>query len=117
MGVATPNPIEFQILLARGGGARHGYGIITDIGRQSGGRVRVGPGTLYGAIRRMLGAEWIEETDAAATPADEEPDSRRTSYYRLTSAGRRAAEETARQMADLVWVAAGHGLVNLKPSH
>ena len=117
MAGSTPNPIEFQILLALAGRERHGYGIMKEIGRQSGGRVRVGPGTLYGAIRRMLGAKWIEETDATAPPADEEPDTRRTSYYHLTVAGRRAAEETARQMADLVWVAAGHGLVNLKPSH
>ena len=117
MATAVPNPIEFQILLALAGRERHGYGIMKEIGRQSGGRVRVGPGTLYGAIKRMLAAEWIEETDAPAATEDEELDARRTSYYRLTASGRRAAEETARQMADLVWVAAGHGLVNLQPSH
>ena len=117
MAAAAPNPIEFQILLALAGRERHGYGIMKEIGRQSGGRVRVGPGTLYGAIKRMLAAEWIEETDAPAADADEESDARRTSYYRLTAAGRRAAAETARQLADLVGVAAGYGLVNLKPSH
>lgn len=117
MAAATPNPIEFQILLALAGRERHGYGIMKEIGRQSVGRVRVGPGTLYGAIKRMLAAEWIEETDSPAADAEEEADARRTSYYCLTAAGRRAAAETARQMADLVTVAAGHGLVNLKPSH
>ena len=117
MSVPTPNPIEFQILLALAGRERHGYGIMKEIGRQSGGRVRVGPGTLYGAIKRMLATEWIEETDSPSAHADEEPDARRTSYYRLTASGRRAAAETARQMAELVGVAAGYGLVNLKPSH
>ena len=115
MATGASNPIEFQILLALAGRERHGYGIMKEIDRQSGGRVRVGPGTLYGAIKRMLGAKWIVETEATTTE-DEEPDARRTSYYRLTAAGRRAAEETARQMADLLTVAAGHGLVNLKPS-
>jgi len=120
----TPNPTEFQILLALAGQERHGYGIMQEIARQSGERIRVGPGTLYGAIRRMQAAGWITETPANAPRSGksrsgvaDDDDARRTSYYRLTPAGRAAAGDAARRMADLVAVAARHGLVKLKPSH
>ena len=114
MAISTPNQTEFQILLALAGQERHGYGIMQEIARQSGDRIRVGPGTLYGAIKRMQTAGWI--TESAARRSDDE-DARRTCYYRLTPAGRRAAADVARQMADLVSVAADHGLVKFKPSH
>jgi DNA-binding PadR family transcriptional regulator len=106
--IPTPNQTEFQILLALAGQERHGYGIMQEISRQSGERIRVGPGTLYGAIKRMEAAGWIIES--AAPRADDE-DARRTCYYRLTPAGRTAAADAARQMADLVSVAANHGLL------
>jgi DNA-binding PadR family transcriptional regulator len=106
--IPTPNQTEFQILLALAGQERHGYGIMQEITRQSGGRIRVGPGTLYGAIKRMQAAGWI--TESAAPRADDE-DARRTCYYRLTPTGRTAAADAARQMADLVTIAANHGLL------
>jgi DNA-binding PadR family transcriptional regulator len=114
MTIPTPNQTEFQILLALAGKERHGYGIMQEITGQSEGRIRVGPGTLYGAIKRMQAAGWITER---ATPRSAEEDARRTCYYRLTPAGRTAAADAARQMADLVSVAANHGLLKLKPSH
>jgi DNA-binding PadR family transcriptional regulator len=116
MAVPTPNPAEFQILLALARQERHGYGIMQEIARQSGGRFRIGPGTLYGAIKRLQAAGWITESAAAARRSGEQ-DARRTCYYRLTPAGRTAAAAAARQMADLVSVAADHGLVKLKPAH
>ena len=109
------NPTEFQILLALAGQQRHGYGIMQEIARQSGERIRIGPGTLYGAIKRMQAAGWIIESTASRH--DEDDDARRTCYYRLTPAGRKAAADAARQMADLVSVAENHGLLKLKPSH
>ena len=100
---------EFQIVLALAGGPRHGYGIMQEIARQSGGRVTIGPGTLYGAIKRLLGGGMIAE---GAMPRGAEDDVRRTSYYRLTPAGRASASQAARQMADWVSIAAAHGLVS-----
>ena len=112
---AAPNQTDFQILLALAGQERHGYGIMQEIARQSKERIRVGPGTLYGAIKRMQAAGWIVES-AAASRSDEE-DARRTCYYRLTPTGRTAAGDAARQMADLVSIARHHGLLKLKPAH
>jgi len=70
---------------------------------------------LYGAIKRLQAAGWI--TESAAARRSGEQDARRTCYYRLTPAGRTAAADAARQMADLVCVAADHGLVKLKPAN
>jgi DNA-binding PadR family transcriptional regulator len=109
-----PNPTEFQILLALAGQERHGYGIMQEIARQSGDRTRIGPGTLYGAIKRMQVDGWIIESRALR---HDEEDARRTCYYRLTPTGRSAAAEAAREMADLVSVAENHGLLKLKPAH
>jgi DNA-binding PadR family transcriptional regulator len=109
--VAVPGPVEFQILLALAGEARHGYGIMQEVARQSAGRVAIGPGTLYGAIKRMRAAGWITE---GPMPAGGNEDARRTSLFRITAAGRAAASEAASQMADLVSVAARLGLVGPK---
>ena len=104
-----PNQTEFHILLALAGEERHGYGIMQEVERRSGGAVRLGPGTLYGAVKRMLQAGWIAER--AADAADDDP--RRRCYYRLTPAGSKAASDVARQLADLVYAAAERGLVSL----
>ena len=107
-----PSQTEFHILLALAGGERHGYGIMQEVERRSGGAVRLGPGTLYGAVKRMLDAGWIAER-AADGPGD---DARRRCYYRLTPAGSRVASNMAQHLADLVYAAAEHGLVSLKPA-
>ena len=112
--IPSPNQTEFQILLALAAQERHGYGIMQEIARQSADRIRVGPGTLYGAIKRMQAAAWITESNK---PRSGEDDARRTCYYRLTPAGRTAAANAARHMADLVSVAQNHGLLKLKPAH
>ena len=106
-----PSQTEFHILLALAGGERHGYGIMQEVERRSDGTVRLGPGTLYGAVKRMLESGWIAER-AADGPGD---DPRRRCYYRLTPAGGRVASNMARHLADLVYVAAERGLVALKP--
>ena len=102
------NATDFQILLALAGESRHGYGIMQEIARQSGGAVRMGPGSLYGAIKRLLDAGLVVE---GSPPRSAEEDPRRTSYYRITAAGRKAASEAARELADLVSVAVSHGLL------
>ena len=57
------SPAAFHVLLALAEGERHGYAIIKDVESRTEGRVRMGPGTLYGAIKRMLDEGLIEESD------------------------------------------------------
>jgi DNA-binding PadR family transcriptional regulator len=95
-------PSEFQILLALADGERHGYAIMQEIEARTAGEVRLGPGTLYGSIKRMLAAGLIEES--ARRPAAERDDERRR-YYRITPLGRRLAAAEARRMEALVTAA------------
>ncbi len=103
------NHYEFHILLALADEERHGYGIMQEVERRSGRTVRLGPGTLYGAIKRMLAAGLIEESDRR--PAPERDDQRRRCYYRLTGPGRRVAAEEAERLAALVRVAEAKRLI------
>lgn len=84
--LAPLTPAMFHILLTLAAGERHGYGIMQEVAAQTEGRLRLGPGTLYGAIKRMLAAGWIEELDERPDPA---LDDQRRRYYRLTDLGRR----------------------------
>ena len=93
------SPPALHVLLALGIGARHGYAIMRDIAERSGGTIRILPGTLYSTIRRMLADGLIEEIDP---PADADSDDARRRYYRITKAGRTAAEAETRRLALLV---------------
>jgi DNA-binding PadR family transcriptional regulator len=104
------NHSEFHILLALADRERHGYGIMQEVEGRSAGTVRLGPGTLYGAIKRMLAAGLIEES--ADRPASKNDDERRRCYYRLTRHGRRIAAEEAERLAALVRVAEAKRLVS-----
>ena len=95
-------PTMFYILLALGDVERHGYGIMQELGSRTEGRVKLGPGTLYGSIKRMLAEGLIVES--AERPGLETGDERRR-YYRLTNLGRRVAMQEARLLARLVEVA------------
>jgi len=87
-------PAVFHILLALTGSEKHGYAIMREVEDTSAGRMALGPGTLYGAIKRLLKTGLIEETDERPDPALD--DSRRR-YYALTDLGRRVlAAETER---------------------
>jgi DNA-binding PadR family transcriptional regulator len=97
------NHSEFHILLALADRERHGYGIMQEVETRSAGTVRLGPGTLYGAIKRMLAAGLIEES--AKRPVAKDDDERRRCYYRLTSLGRQIAAEEAERLAALVQIA------------
>jgi DNA-binding PadR family transcriptional regulator len=95
-------PAVFQILLALADGEKHGYGIMREVGQRTGRRMRMGPGTLYGSIARMLAAGVIEESDDRPDPA---LDDERRRYYRLTNFGRRVAAAEAHRLAELVRLA------------
>jgi DNA-binding PadR family transcriptional regulator len=90
----------FQILLALSTEDLHGYAIMRQVEEQSGGRVRLGPGTLYSSIQSLLEEKLIEELDL-----HEDSPSERRRYYRLTSAGRKVARAEADRLADMLRVA------------
>ena len=95
-------PAVFHILLALADGEKHGYAIMQEIEDVTDGRVQMGPGTLYGSIKRMLTAGLIEESDDRPDPA---LDDERRRYYRQTGLGRRVLRQEAERMADLMALA------------
>lgn len=101
-------PAAFQILLALADGESHGYGIMQEVLALTGGAVRLGPGTLYGTIGRLLTAGLIVEV---AERPDPTLDDERRRYYRLTSLGQRAAADEARRLARLVRAAQARRLL------
>ena len=62
------SPAVFHVLLALAQGDKHGYAIMQDVAATTEGRIRMGPGTLYGTIKRMLQAGLILETDERPDP-------------------------------------------------
>ncbi len=101
-------PAAFNLLLALTDGEKHGYAIMQAVALRSGGEVRMGPGTLYGLIKRMLADGWIEELDERPDPA---LDDERRRYYRLTGLGQRVAVAEAERLARLVSAARQQGLL------
>ena len=98
----TPlTPAVFHILLALADDERHGYGIMQEIANRTERQVILGPGTLYGTIKRLLADGLIEESGERPDPAI---DDQRRRYYRLTTLGRRVASAEARRLAQLVRV-------------
>ena len=100
-------PAVFHILLALADQDRHGYAIILDIAERTDGAMRLGTGTLYTAISRLLEQGLIEESDER--PSADEDDERRR-YYRLTPFGRDVANAEARRLAALVKMARSRGI-------
>jgi DNA-binding PadR family transcriptional regulator len=95
-------PAVFHILLAVADGDRHGLGIMADVEERTEGAVKLGPGTLYGTIKRMMAAALLQETDARPAPEEDDP---RRRYYAITALGRRAAELEAERLATLLGIA------------
>lgn len=93
---------EFHVLLSLLESDRHGYSIMQDVETLTGGEVRLGPGTLYTAIARLLRSGLIEECAS-------ETDRRRC--YTVTKKGKTAAKEEARRLASLVRTARKRGLL------
>ncbi len=99
-------PAEFRVLLALLDGAKHGHAIKLDIRERTGGRVDMGPGTLYGAIKRLVGREWILEVEGSTSARVDQ----RRRYYALTPAGRGAARAEADRMVELIGIGRAKGL-------
>ncbi len=95
-------PAVYHILLALSDGEKHGSAIMKDVEAQTGGRLKMGPGTLYGSIKRMLAVNLIEEADERPDPA---LDDERRRYYRLTGLGRNVVSMESERLAQAVSVA------------
>ena len=92
----------FHILLALADGEKHGYAIMREVERTTRGSMSMGPGTLYGAIKRLLKTGLIVETDARPDPALD--DSRRR-YYELSGLGRQVLNAEVERLANMVEIA------------
>jgi len=89
-------PAVFNILLALVDGEKHGYAIMLEVEANTNQDVKMGPGTLYGSIKRMLEAGLIEESGERPDP---QLDDQRRRYYRLTAVGNRALKTEAERLA------------------
>jgi DNA-binding PadR family transcriptional regulator len=92
-------PAVFHILLALADGEKHGYAIMQEVETLTDGKIRLGPGTLYGSIKRLLAGGMIEESDERPDP---ELDDERRRYYRLTDFGQRVVTAEAERLLHLV---------------
>ena len=99
-------PAAFHILLALAGSDRHGYGIIQDVAAHTDGGLRLGAGTLYRSVHRMLEQGLIVETRERPAP---ELDDERRRYYRITPFGTAVARAEARRLTELVRLARASG--------
>ena len=107
-------PAVFHILLTLADGEAHGYAIMQEVTRRSGGSVRLGPGTLYGAISRLLQDGIIEESEERPDP---HMDDTRRRYYRLSNLGGRVLAAETERLAELVKAARSTKAVRkLKPA-
>ncbi len=97
-GILPLSEAVFEILLALADEDRHGYAIMREVEERTGGKVRLGPGTLYGAIKRLRKQGIVEE--AERIPAINTDERRR--YYRLTSFGRTVALLEAERLEQLL---------------
>lgn len=106
----TPDPRDFlpltpaiaHILLALADEDRHGYAIMQEVERMTGGAVRMGPGTLYGTIKRMIASGLLAEADERPDP---DLDDERRRYYRATPLGVAVLEAETARMSTLVGAA------------
>jgi DNA-binding PadR family transcriptional regulator len=99
----TPlTPAVLHILLALSTEERHGYGIMKQVKSESQGKVKMGPGTLYGSLGRMMDAGLIRESDRRIDP---ELDDERRVYYEITTPGRAALAAELERYREVVAVA------------
>jgi DNA-binding PadR family transcriptional regulator len=102
-------PAAFHILLSLADTERHGYGIMQEVQNCTNGAVKLGPGTLYTAIKRLVADGLIAETEERPDP---QLDDERRRYYSITALGRQVIALEARRLADLVDMAVAKKLLN-----
>jgi DNA-binding PadR family transcriptional regulator len=97
------SPAVFHILLSLGEGERHGYALKREIAKRTSGKLKLGPGVLYGSINKMLDLGLIEESDERPDP---HLDDERRRYYKITTFGAQVARAEAARMRELAGIAA-----------
>lgn len=107
-------PAVFHILLALSGGERHGYGVMKQVESDSQGKVSMGPGTLYGSLKRMLDAGFVREGD---TRVDPEMDDQRRIYYQITDTGLQALAAELERYQRIVTLAQQQSLLPRSVRH
>jgi DNA-binding PadR family transcriptional regulator len=107
-------PVALNILLALADEERHGYGIGVEVRERTGGKMRLGPGTLYGSLKRMVDGGLVEESEG---PLEEETDdagrgydAERRRYYRLTGFGERVLAAELTRLEGVVKTAQAKGV-------
>ena len=100
-------PVTLHILVALAEEDRHGYAIMQEVAARTGGAMRLGAGTLYRSVQRMLEQGLIAEVSARPAP---ELDDERRRYYRITPFGRTVAKAEARRLAQMLKLARASGL-------
>lgn len=96
----TPAVLHILLALADERNGKHGYAVAREVEESTEGQIRLGPGTLYGSIQRMLEADLIEERRLRGTGEDE-----RRRYYRITQLGRRALALELERLTTVVAIA------------
>jgi DNA-binding PadR family transcriptional regulator len=104
-------PRDLMALLVLAGGDLHGYGIMKEIERTSGGRVTLEVGSLYRTLFRLLHAGLIEEAEEAMTAGGSDETAERRRVYRLSAHGRRVLRAEAERLRDLLRLAAAKGVL------
>ena len=101
-------PAVFHVLLALADQERHGYAIMSHVSDITDNQIVLGPGTLYGTVKRLLASALIEESGERPDP---KLDDERRRYYRLTAFGRRVLQTEAQRLSSLVKAARASGVL------
>jgi DNA-binding PadR family transcriptional regulator len=104
----------FQVLLALASGQSHGYAVMGFVDQLTDGRVRLGPGTLYRTLARLVADELVRESGATDPSA---PHDARRRYYELTPLGAQVVRDEAALLARLVDAAQTAGLPQWEPEN
>ena len=112
----TPVVLHILLALADERQGKHGYAIAREVEQLTDDRVRMGPGTLYGSIQRMLDASLIEEAPRPKRGKSPTDDDERRRYYKVTAFGRRVLELEVARLADVVAIARRKQILRPEPA-
>ena len=112
----TPVVLHILLALADERQGKHGYAVAREVEELTDGHIRMGPGTLYGSIQRMLDASLIEEAQRLKKGRGQTEDDERRRYYRITAFGRRVLELEVARLAEVVAIARRKQLLRPEPA-
>src|SRR5262249_14242406 len=102
------SPAILHILIALANEDRHGYGIMQEVAKQTNDQYKLGPGTLYDNLQKLLNQRLVEEVNRRDT------DDPRRRYYRLTSLGEQVVSAEVQRLESIFRKAKTH-LHSIKP--